>query len=436
MSDAFLQSIIAVAKEAEVYTPSTYPEQPKGSLGRKRAAEVLRGEETDSRIDVAIGRTATGRLRWEFLETAAGARSTKRASFFRTRTAGDEIIQLFNTPRLADNEYFDLLAKLDKKCNANQSEGPLYQLKDGKWVKIDAPPASGRVLLFVHGTFSNNDGGFLSQLQRTGHGAGLLKWAEGYEAVLGFEHPTIGVTPMCNAADLDRLFCDSEAEVDIIAHSRGGLVTRWWAERIDEKRSTRRVRAVLVGCPLAGTSLASPPNLVRAADDWLNIASILYSRNSGDPAISDIMRAAFGMIRIIGSTALLDAMACLLPGVSAMAMVDNNAELRRLNERAAGQRADVRAKAGALGYYTIRADYEFDEDKRHGEIEVLEAVFTKGRHDLVVDTESMNLRIGRDTDRPQRLFKDDFLFPTGGKVIHTNYFEQKETVERIQDWFK
>ena len=51
-----------------------------------------------------------------------------------------------------------------------------------------------------------------------------------YDRVLFFEHPTLSVSPVINALELGRALAGSSGQIDVIAHSRGGLVVRWWLE--------------------------------------------------------------------------------------------------------------------------------------------------------------------------------------------------------------
>jgi triacylglycerol esterase/lipase EstA (alpha/beta hydrolase family) len=98
----------------------------------------------------------------------------------------------------------------------------------------------------VHGTFSNVDG-YLKELGQIPEGRVFLgEIEETYDQVLGFDHATLAVSPVMNALDLARLFQDSKADIDVISHSRGGLVVRWWLEQFDS-RGAGGARAILVG---------------------------------------------------------------------------------------------------------------------------------------------------------------------------------------------
>ena len=84
-------------------------------------------------------------------------------------------------------------------------------------------------------------------LQCNPEGGQLLDAAQQhYDQVLAFDHYTLSRGPILNALDLARLFAPSKAEIDIVCHSRGGLLTRWFFEVMDRLLDRKR-RAVLVG---------------------------------------------------------------------------------------------------------------------------------------------------------------------------------------------
>ena len=66
--------------------------------------------------------------------------------------------------------------------------------------------------------------------------------AKKYDNVIFFEHATLAVSPVINALELGRFFAGSAAQIDVIAHSRGGLIVRWWLEGVRKSLSSRRPR--------------------------------------------------------------------------------------------------------------------------------------------------------------------------------------------------
>lgn len=138
-----------------------------------------------------------------------------------------------------------------------------------------------RVLLILHGTFSKTESPVV------GLGQEFFEWAyKHYRGAIGFDHWTLSKTPEDNAQMLwNRLDprLRSGHRLDIITHSRGGLVARAFVELLGHGAAVRRV--VFVGTPNAGTNLANPENWGRVADWLVNLVPAdptgLYGRLSG-----------------------------------------------------------------------------------------------------------------------------------------------------------
>jgi CHAT domain-containing protein len=152
------------------------------------------------------------------------------------------------------------------------------------WTWLSRPLRAGqvdRVLVLIHGTFSK------TAAPVDGLGEDFLHWArETYRGVIGFDHWTLSKTPEDNARLLWELLdpqLHTGQRLDIITHSRGGLVARAFIELLGHGEAVRRV--VFAGTPNAGTSLANPENWSRAADVLVNLAHLdpagLYGKLSG-----------------------------------------------------------------------------------------------------------------------------------------------------------
>ncbi len=304
-------------------------------------------------------------------------------------------------------------------------------------VPVDAPPAEGRVLLFVHGTFSNGES-FVQGIGNNPDQADFRTWlSDGYDAVLSFDHPTLSRSPMLNAFELGQLFRESTAEVDVVAHSRGGLVTRWWLEAYDRAPLHHR-RAVFVGSPLAGTGLAAPPNIRATMNLLANIGGALGKATAAVPffgVLTGLFRIVSTMARLGSKTPAVDAMVALVPGLIAQSRVGNNRELQSLR----------RAPPPLEGrYFAVKSNFESDSPgwrfwKNFRKARVADvttdAVFD-GDNDLVVDTGSMievgelpNGGDGGDARSVTIPSHQVFDFKSGDEVHHTNYFEQPATLE-------
>ncbi|MYM81155.1 hypothetical protein GTP44_04185 [Duganella sp. FT50W] len=143
----------------------------------------------------------------------------------------------------------------------------------------DLAAARGRkVLLLVHGVFSSVEGAFAAlDLQP------LLQRYEG--RVFGYDHWTIAKTPQQNALNLlQRLPSNAGWDVDILCHSRGGLVVRsLLTEGMADIAQARAGRIANVGKVIfvAAANQGSP---LASADDikqFLNVAAMLASFSPG-----------------------------------------------------------------------------------------------------------------------------------------------------------
>ncbi len=131
-----------------------------------------------------------------------------------------------------------------------------------------------RLLLLVHGTFSKTASPVV------GFGPAFLKWArEKYHVVLGFDHWTLSKDPEANARLLVEQLRSLDAtlltgrRIDVIAHSRGGLVARAFTELLSEGESAVR-NLIFMGTPNCGTDLANPENWGTLADTLVNMTGL------------------------------------------------------------------------------------------------------------------------------------------------------------------
>lgn len=136
------------------------------------------------------------------------------------------------------------------------------------------------------------------------------------------------------------------ANVTVVAHSRGGLVTRWWLDVLGGAAEGTRT-AVLVGSPLAGTSLASPARVKDALDLLTNIGKALRIFTSVTSALT--------------SMPIADAAIALVPGLNAMSRTDNNREIGQLRA----------GPPSAARYCVIQSNFE---SEKPGWLAILEGI--------------------------------------------------------------
>jgi hypothetical protein len=385
---------------------------------------------------------ANGVLLWEdgaaMGRPVAGLRRGYRGTS--SGPSGDIIEHLVVEP-LDPSEVGKTLTGFDRRLTPNQG---LRQVVKGNLLPPDdnlRPVETGRILLFIHGTFSESKA-ILTQLSNPANKVGralLGRAAKHYDQILAFDHPTLSVSPMLNALDLARRLDATKADIDVVCHSRGGLVTRWWLEAFDRPAGKRR--AILVGAPLEGTSLAAPPRLKEILSWFSNLNKFLAGAASMIPfltVVSCLARLTATVTNVVAETPLVDAAIALVPGLAAMSRTSNSFELSRLNM----------ARAARPQYYAIKSRYKPDDPGwKFWEYFVdkplqraAHSIFP-GDNDLVVDTASMTVlesvaaagggrKIGDIV--PERVHD----FGEGNEVCHTNYFAQAATSQKIAEWLQ
>lgn len=419
----------------------------RGSLTAQRGAfhnEFVLVEEHGVLLWRSAGDVATQRVR-QRRRARAGRRAAPAA-------AGEELARV-RLPVLEPNEYMARLAEVDAWLNPDQAAGlrrvvrtPQGQFAAGERVR---GPFKGRTLVIVHGTFSHARS-IIDGIAGSAEGQAWLQAAlgGGYDQVVCFEHPTLSVSPWVNALDLSRQVGATAGSVDIVAHSRGGVVVRWWVEVLNAAlvQAGAKVRVFLAGSPLAGTSLAAPDKIQPLVSLLTNIGGLLHKALGAAAATHPFAMAGFGLLRFVGERAMrkvaippvgdlgerysLDAAVAVIPGLQGQSAVSNNAELSRLREH-----------AGALApaYHAVVANFEAEDPglrfwryfrKDVAADRVAEKIFPEA-NDLVVDTASMTDLGGRGQIPPRQVHR----FPDRSGVWHCTYFSQRETIARMQAAF-
>jgi hypothetical protein len=386
-----------------------------------------------------------GVLRWRV--GAPTALSTGRRGSGRAALPAGQVVKQYAFEKLETSQVYTALCKLDLLLTPNAAYASntltgLRQVRDGKLEPLAVLPsvAGKRVLLFIHGTFSKSEALIEDGLSKIPEGRDLLTAAQKqYDFVLAYDHPTLSVSPVMNAFDLAALLRPMPATIDIVCHSRGGLVGRWLCEGYCDTSVIRRV--VFVGSPLAGTSLAAAPRLRSTLDLLTNIADVLRA-GANLAAANPFFLAASGLLRIVSTVTKLAAKApvfdtalALIPGLDAQSRTGNNEEIRRLRSNT----GSAHFGASPIEYFAIQSNFEPKEIgwnflrlfskpmQRLGDWGA--DVIFQGQNDLVVDTVSMSEVADQ---HPIKIIQD---FGTTDTVHHTNYFVQTATVKAIRQTF-
>jgi hypothetical protein len=292
------------------------------------------------------------------------------------------------------------------QVRAYDKKGKLSDLDERTWKSLSAGPA----LLFVHGTFSTTDGAFGGLTRDTRQALD-----EKYKGrVIAYDHPTIADDPIENARRFLEIAGDRRLELDIVCHSRGGLVSRAIAERpgdlapLAPKTGVRSI--VLVGVPSGGTILADADHWNELLDRLTTLINLLPT-----PGMNDVLESVLAMVRSIAVQTAKD-----LKGLESM--VPTGAFLKRLNV----------AATGTASYRAIVSDFEPKNPGLRAWLNDASRdwIFKNQPNDMMVTIESMTGRNGSTrfpvTDLQKFLQKD--------AIEHAHYFPEKATSQALLDW--
>jgi hypothetical protein len=271
--------------------------------------------------------------------------------------------------------------------------------------------STGRSLLFVHGTFSRAHTAFSALPAEV-----LRELHNRYEGrVFAFDHYTLSENPRQNVEWFLRQVPDGVGlDLDIVCHSRGGLVSRVLVERQSAfsmgSRSLRVDRVILVAVPNAGTILADSKHLGDLLDSYTNLLHFLP-----DAGITDALEAIITVAKqlAVGVVRGLDGLSAMAPG----------GEFQRWLNAVAD---DVGAR-----YYALASNYEprVSGFREFAKDLLLDTVFRR-ENDLVVPTQGV-----WDTNG-SRLFPvtQRHVFETTDAIAHSGFFASPAAVDKIRAW--
>lgn len=280
--------------------------------------------------------------------------------------------------------------------------------------------ARGRALLFIHGTFSTAHAAFhdippdfMSELDQRYEGR-----------LFAFNHFSLAHDPEQNVRKLVGMLRDLSQgyslDVDIVCHSRGGLVARTLAEGVAlgiDVGGLRVHRVVFVGVPNSGTLLADPDHMVEMIDRFTTALNLIPP---GSPA--DLLEGLLIGIKIIGHGALNGL-------VGLRSMHPSGPFLSKLNHG-----GDKKAE-----YFAIAADFKPADPGLRSIVSrsadaFVDNIFEEAGNDLVVPEKGVydangcgSFPIGM--DRCLRL-------PASAGVMHTTMFGHAGVVGQLDKWLR
>jgi hypothetical protein len=283
-----------------------------------------------------------------------------------------------------------------------------FQVTASDWARL----SQGRALLFVHGTFSTCDAfadippKLMDELSARYGGR-----------IFAFNHQTLAEDPADNAQFfLNQMPAGTHLTVDIVCHSRGGLVSREIAARGPAAGLTVG-RLVMVGVPNGGTSLADKEHMVSMVNRLTTVANLFPSK---------------------AVTVTVDALVAVIK-CAAHALLEELTGLKAMNPKETYIKGLNSGPAPATSLYAIISNYEPKPGEplfsltRAKDAGIDRIVFSGAQNDLVVPTlGGFQVDAAGFPIAPDRLFQ----FAPDAGVIHTDYFSQADTQARLNEWLE
>jgi hypothetical protein len=283
------------------------------------------------------------------------------------------------------------------------------------WASLDGKPT----LLIVHGILSTVEG-MLGGLPRSA----MERWHDRYGGrVLAFNHQSVSRSPEENATffleEARRAAPGASFELDVVCHSRGGVVSRAMAERgrrlVADSNCTFR-SVFFVASPNRGSILGNADHTVDMIDVFTNL---LTSAPDG-PVVYSI-EVLLAIVKAVAHSAQTT-----LPGVVTMGTHGYlpdvlNAAREKSPAKYGAAAADYVPSAGSDNGWLIdrlsdaALDRLFEEDG------------SPVKNDLVVPHDGVFGRNGH----PSFPIADPLLFTPADRVWHSGFFARDETVRHI-----
>jgi hypothetical protein len=277
----------------------------------------------------------------------------------------------------------------------------------------------GRTLLVIHGILSTVEG-MLSRLPKSA----MERWSEAYDGrVLGFNHHSITLSPEDNARflmeSIKTALPGESLDIDIICHSRGGIVARTLVElgrELFPEVNCRFGRVFFVATPNQGSALGNAEHIVDMIDVFTNALT-----NFPDGPVLYSIEVILGMVKLVAMAA-----GTHLPGVAAMGTNGYiktvlNANQTKSPAKYAAAASDYTPAPGSDNAYLL---WRFADA-------VVDRVFNDGNtavaNDLVVPLEG----VFSDNGHPSFPIADPLLFKDKDAVWHCGFFAHAETIRAI-----
>lgn len=288
----------------------------------------------------------------------------------------------------------------------NYQQADVSSLSDADWATL----SGGRALLMIHGTNSRAHVAFNALPQ-----AYVQALHNTYQGrVFAFDHFTLSEDPRQNVEWFFSHVPDgAHLDVDIICHSRGGLVARTLGEQQSAfslgNRSLSINKVVFVAVPNAGTILSDSRYMGDFIDSYTNLLNF-FPDNGVMEALEGIITVAKQLA--VGALEGLDGLQSMLPG---------GTFLKGLN---VGER-------GTQRYYALASNYEpqIPGLKVYAVDRLLDKIF-KEQNDLVVPTTGVYTKNGSGFFP----IEDCIIYKDEDGIPHTGFFGQPKVQSQIMSW--
>ncbi|WP_405477731.1 esterase/lipase family protein [Streptomyces canus] len=289
-----------------------------------------------------------------------------------------------------------------EQADNGASEGSGGQVSMGRLAELADQP----FLLFVHGTFSRCRTGFRGIVDDEPLLHDLHRRYDG--RVLAFDHPTVHLDPVDNARWLlEHLPADRRLTLDIVTHSRGGLVARHLSGDglAGAGRPAPSVRMLVhVATPNAGTALAEKQRLSDLLGVFTNVLGLFP-----EELVSTTLEVVLEVVKH-GATGVLG-------GLDGLAAMDPASEaLSELNASTVPTEGSVRA---------VTSDFEPARDAALLD-GLVDRLFGVG-NDLVVPTEGVH-RAG------SYVVPHPLVVPSASAVAHSGFFRDAQVRVGLSEW--
>ncbi len=293
----------------------------------------------------------------------------------------------------------------------NYQDANVPNLTASEWAGL----RKGRALLFVHGTFSS------AQAFRDLPAKVITMLDQHYgNRVFAFNHPSVGTDPVTNAEwFVEEIPDDARLDLDIVCHSRGGLVARAIARELAGTSKGKVSRIVFVGAPNAGTILADADHMTDMIDRFTTVLSLLPT---GNP--TEILEGIVCAVKVLGHSMLNG-----LPGL--LSMKPGGSFLGNLGSLSGPD-------SQSSEYFGITSDYTPNNPalvaflRESIKNKLVDRIFGQTANDLVVPTRGV-FEVDKAANFPiasERVLS----FGAADGITHTTYFKEQRTGDALLRW--